>query len=161
MNSRSRPCSPEDEGLRVELAASLARELAIGNELQTTRFAVQQFVSEANAQRNLSANEMKTVREEYLRSKDEFGEVRSFLLATRDKLEASEKQAAAWKDERRLTILRGHAKEDKFEATLAHSRTEISTMPMEMAELRAGASVPPDQNPYNDDEIRDIREGAE
>ena len=38
--------SPEDESLRVELAASLARESALGNELQTTRFEVQQFVSE-------------------------------------------------------------------------------------------------------------------
>ena len=38
--------SLEDAGLRVELAASLARELALGNELQTTRFEVQQFVSE-------------------------------------------------------------------------------------------------------------------
>ena len=38
--------SLEDESLRVELAASLARESALGNELQTNRFAVQRFVSE-------------------------------------------------------------------------------------------------------------------
>ena len=58
--------SLEDEHLRVELAASLARESALGNELQTTRFEVRQFVSETNAQRNLSASEMQTVREAYL-----------------------------------------------------------------------------------------------
>ena len=36
--------SPEDDNLRVELAASLARESALGSELQNTRFEVQQFV---------------------------------------------------------------------------------------------------------------------
>ena len=66
--------SPEDEGLRDELAASLARESSLGNELQTARFEVQRFVSEANAQRHLSANEMQIVKEEYLRSNSEFSE---------------------------------------------------------------------------------------
>ena len=70
--------SLEDEGLRVELAASLARELAIGNEVQTTRFEVQQYASEANAQRRLSVNEMQIMREAYLRSQSEFSEVRFF-----------------------------------------------------------------------------------
>ena len=102
--------SSNEEGLRVELAASLARESSLGNELHATRLDVQRFVSETNARSQLSANELKAMREEYLRSKDEFSEVRSFLLATREKLEASEKQAAAWKDECRLIILTGHEK---------------------------------------------------
>ena len=70
--------SPEDASLRVELAASLARESTVGNELQTTRFEVQQLVSETHAQRRLSANEMQIMRGEYLRSKSEFSEVGSF-----------------------------------------------------------------------------------
>ena len=70
--------SPEDDNLRVELAASLARESTLGTELQTTRSEVQQFVSETNAQRNLSANDMRTMREEYLRSRSQFSEARSF-----------------------------------------------------------------------------------
>ena len=68
---------------------------------------------------------MQIMREEYLRSKSEFSEVRSFLQATREKLEVSEKQVAAWKDECRLTIVKGHEKEDRFEAELAHMRTEV------------------------------------
>ena len=139
--------SPEDDGLRVELAASLARESSLGNELHTTRLDVQRFVSETNAQRHLSANEMNTMIEEYLRSKNEFSEVKSFLLKTREALVTSEKQAAAWKEECRLIILKGHEKEDKYEATLAHTRTEVSSVTKEMSELRASASVPPEPNP--------------
>ena len=54
---------------------------------------------------------------------------------------ASEKQVAAWKDERRLIIIKGQEKEDKFEAELAHMRTDFSTMAKEMLELRASAPV--------------------
>ena len=73
--------------------------------------------------------------------------LKSFFLATREKLEASEKQAAAWKDECRLINLKGPEKEGRFEATLAHTRMEVSTMTNEMAELRASASAPPELNP--------------
>jgi hypothetical protein len=58
---------PDDEALRVERAASLARESTVGNELQTTRFEVQRFVSEAHAQRHLSANELQITKEKFLR----------------------------------------------------------------------------------------------
>ena len=74
-------------------------ESTLGSELRTTRWEVQRFVSETNAQRHLSANEMNTMREEYVRSKNVFSEVTSFLLATREELIAVEKQVAAWKDE--------------------------------------------------------------
>ena len=67
-------------------------------------------MSETNAQSQLSANETKVMREAYLRSKDELSEVKSFFLATREKLEASKKQVAAWKDECRFIILKGHDK---------------------------------------------------
>ena len=87
------------------------------------------------------------MREEYLRSKHEFREVRSFLLATREKLEASEKQVAAWKDECRLVILKGHDKEDRFEATLERAQAEMSTMASEIAELRASVSTPQGPSP--------------
>ena len=46
--------SLDEEGLRVELAASLARESSLGNELSVTRLEVQRFVSETNAQRLVS-----------------------------------------------------------------------------------------------------------
>ena len=138
---------PDDEALRVELAASLARESSLGNELHATRLDVQRFVSETNARSQLSANELKATREEYLRSKDEFSEVRSFLLATREKLATSEKQAAAWKDECRLVILKGHDKEDRFEATLERAQAERSTMASEIAELRASVSTPQGPSP--------------
>ena len=36
-------------------------------------------------------------------------------------LETSEKQAAAWKDECRLIIIKGQEKEDKFEVELAQN----------------------------------------
>ena len=52
--------SPGDENLRVELAASLAREPSLGNELNATRLEVQRFVSETNDHRLLSANESVT-----------------------------------------------------------------------------------------------------
>ena len=57
------------------------------------------------------------------------------------KLEVSKKQATAWKDECRLIIIKGQEKEDKFEAELAHMRTDFSTMAKEMLELRASAPV--------------------
>ena len=60
---------------------------------------------------------------------------------------ASEKQVAAWKDERRLIIIKGQEKEDKFEAELAQMRTEVSTMTQEMVELRASAPVRLEPNP--------------
>ena len=87
------------------------------------------------------------MKEECLRSRSEFNEARSFFLASREKLEASEKQAAAWKEECRLVIVKGHEKEDKYEAALAHMRAEVSTMTKEMAELRASASTPPEPSP--------------
>ena len=56
--------SSEDEGLRVEIAACLARGLALGHELQTTRFEVQQYVSETNAQRRSPVNEVQIMIED-------------------------------------------------------------------------------------------------
>ena len=93
--------------------------------MQTTRFEVQRFVSEANAQRHLSASEMQILKEEYLLSKSEFSEVRSYFLEAREKLEVSEKQATAWKNECRLIIVKGHEKEDRFAAELAEMRTGL------------------------------------
>ena len=61
--------------------------------------------------------------------------------------EVSEKQVAAWKDECRLIIVKGHEKEDRFEAELAHMRTEVPTMTKEMVELRASASFCPEPDP--------------
>ena len=123
--------SPEDDNLRVKLAASLARESTLGTDLQITRFGVQNFVFELNAQRNSSANEICSygiMGEEYLRSPSEFNEARSCSHASRERFESSEKQAGAWKDECRPIIVKGHEKEGRFEAELAQMRTEVTTM---------------------------------
>ena len=46
--------SLDDEALRVELAASLARESSLGNNIQATKLDVQRFVFEANARKHVS-----------------------------------------------------------------------------------------------------------
>ena len=73
--------------------------------------------------------------------------VRLLFLEAREKLEASEKQATASKHECRLIIVKGHEKEDRFEAELASMRTEVSTMTKEIVELRASASARPEPDP--------------
>ena len=90
---------------------------------------------------------MQIMKEEYLLSKSEFSEVRSFFLEARGKLEVSEKQATAWKNECRLIIVKGQEKDDRFEAELANLRTEVSTMTKEVVELRASTSARPEPDP--------------
>ena len=68
-------------------------------------------------------------------------EARLILQASHERLESSEKQVGARKDECRLIIIKGHEKEDRFEAELARMRTEVQTMTMELVELRFNASV--------------------
>ena len=69
--------SPDDEILRGELAASLARESVWKSELHTTRVEVQQYVRERSAQRQVSADELCSTREEHLRSTSAYSEARA------------------------------------------------------------------------------------
>ena len=71
--------SLDDEDLRGELTASLARESVWKNELYTTTVEVQQYVRETNAQRQVSADELRLMREAYLRSTSEYSEARALL----------------------------------------------------------------------------------
>ena len=59
--------SPDDKNLKDELAASLARESVWQSALQTSRTEAQPYVLEINAQRQLSADEIRSMREAYLR----------------------------------------------------------------------------------------------
>ena len=82
--------SPDDESLRGELAASLARESVWTNECYTTKVEVQQCARETNAQRQISADELRSMREEYLRSTSEYSEARALVHTSRSRLEAAE-----------------------------------------------------------------------
>ena len=60
--------SSDDDSLRSSLAASLARESALGTELQTAKVEIQRFVTEMNAHCALTANKARAcgiMREEY------------------------------------------------------------------------------------------------
>ena len=87
--------SPEDEHVKGELAAGPPRESIWKSELHTTRIEVQQYESETNAQRQVSADELRSMRESYLRSTSEYSEARALFQASRSKLEVVDKTSCS------------------------------------------------------------------
>ena len=141
-DSSMRP--PDDESLRDELSASLARESVWKNERYMTKIEVQHYVRELSAQRQISADELCLMREEYLRSTNAYNEARAVFQTSRSRFEAAENQATMWKEECRMICVRGCERERKFEGEFSVVRSEMETMAYEMSTLRFETMMPED-----------------
>ena len=133
---------PDDEILRHELSASLARESVWKNECYMTKIEVQHYVREFSAQRQISADELCLMREEYLRSTNAYNEARAVFQTSRSRFEAAENQATMWKEECRMICVRGCERERKFEGEFSVVRSEMQTMAYEMSTLRFETMMP-------------------